>query len=245
MPRQCMTISWLYVAAPTYDFTQTWHHLSVTHVLLWFGRCQSMLCCMLFHCAAASQNRVVAELQVFLAWHQAQQEAASQQMLKQLQQTHMADHHYRKVFSRHSLRAWHKGTAISKEESAAQIRREQTWTKVQGWLAESNLSTGSTVCSGTSEQVACTHLAWCCHCAGSACITGYMLVCAGACTYSVYVLHVHRRRCTTTSLLLTGWCRTRAARERACSLHAYNPCCNIIVSVKSHGTVIFAGRHKQ
>lgn len=143
--------------------------------LIW--QVQSMLCfcCTLFPCAAASENRVVAKLQVFLAWHQAQQEVASQQILKQLQQTHLAEQHHRKVFSRHSLRAWQKGTATSKEESAAQIRREQTWTKVQGWLAENNLSTGSTVCSGTNVQVACIDLAWCCRCVGSATMIGHKL----------------------------------------------------------------------
>lgn len=59
---------------------------------------------------------------------------------------HMAEEHHTRVFSQHSLRAWVEATAVSKEDAAAQARKEQTWNKVQGWLAESNLS------SGTSAQ---------------------------------------------------------------------------------------------
>ena len=52
---------------------------------------------------------------------------------------HIAEQHHRKVFSQHSFRAWVEGTACSKEDAAAQQRKQETWNKVQGWLAESNL----------------------------------------------------------------------------------------------------------
>ena len=72
-----------------------------------------------------------------------QQQAADERLLKQLQLVHMAEEHHTRVFSQHSLRAWVEATAISKEDAAAQARKEQTWNKVQGWLAESNLSSGT------------------------------------------------------------------------------------------------------
>ena len=81
----------------------------------------------------------IQQSQVFRAWRQGQQQAASERLLQELQLMHIAQQHHRKVFSQHSFRAWVEGTACRKEDAAAQARKQETWNKVQGWLAESNL----------------------------------------------------------------------------------------------------------
>lgn len=92
-------------------------------------------------------------MQVFRAWHQAQQEAVNQRLLKELQLMHVAEQHHRKAFTQGCFRALVEATANSKEDAAAQARREQTWNKVQGWLAESKLSPEAPArhCVGTSD----------------------------------------------------------------------------------------------
>lgn len=61
---------------------------------------------------------------------------------------HVAKQHHRKVFLQQSLRAWQQAASASKEEAAAQARKQHTWAKVQGWLAEGTANSGSSTMTG-------------------------------------------------------------------------------------------------
>ena len=49
---------------------------------------------------------------------------------------HHAALHHNRVVAQQGLRAWAEAAFISKEEAAAQARKDQTWNKIQDWLAQ-------------------------------------------------------------------------------------------------------------
>ena len=49
---------------------------------------------------------------------------------------HQAAMHHRKMLAQQMLYAWAEAAVASKEEAAAQARKEQTWNKIHGWLAQ-------------------------------------------------------------------------------------------------------------
>lgn len=65
-----------------------------------------------------------------------QKDAADARLLHELQLTHQASLHYRKMFGLRSLHGWALAAAASREEAAAQARRDATWDRIQQWLAE-------------------------------------------------------------------------------------------------------------
>lgn len=69
-------------------------------------------------------------------WRAVQKDAADARLLHELRLMHQASLHQRKVFSLRSLHGWALAAAASREEAAAQARRDATWGKIQQWLAE-------------------------------------------------------------------------------------------------------------
>ena len=75
-------------------------------------------------------------LQVLQHWQAVQKDAADARLLRELQLTHQASLHHRKMFGLRSLHGWALAAAASREDAAAQARRDASWGKVQQWLAE-------------------------------------------------------------------------------------------------------------
>ena len=69
-------------------------------------------------------------------WQAVQKDAADARLLHELQLTHQADLHHRKMFGLRSLHGWALAADASRLEAAAQARRDATWGKIQQWLAE-------------------------------------------------------------------------------------------------------------
>lgn len=81
-------------------------------------------------------HRLLFPVQVFRAWQHLQKQAAHVQVLKELQMMHQAAMHHRKMLAQQILYAWAEAAVASKEEAAAQARKEQTWNKIHSWLAQ-------------------------------------------------------------------------------------------------------------
>ena len=69
-------------------------------------------------------------------WQAVQKDAADARLLCELQLMHQASLHHRKMLSLRSLHGWALAAAASREEAAAQARKDATWDKIQQWLAE-------------------------------------------------------------------------------------------------------------
>ena len=69
-------------------------------------------------------------------WQHLQKQAAHVRVLKELQMMHQAAMHHRKMLAQQILYAWAEAAVTSKEEAAAQARKEQTWNKIHSWLAQ-------------------------------------------------------------------------------------------------------------
>ena len=75
-------------------------------------------------------------LQVLRNWRAVQKDAADARLLRELQLMHQASLHHRKMLGLRSLHGWAEAAAASREEAAAQARKDATWDKIQQWLAE-------------------------------------------------------------------------------------------------------------
>jgi len=75
-------------------------------------------------------------LQVLRHWRAVQKDAADARLLHELQLMHQASLHQRRMFGLRSLYGWAEVAAASREEAAAQARKDATWDKIQQWLAE-------------------------------------------------------------------------------------------------------------
>ncbi|KAL3139777.1 hypothetical protein ABBQ38_004080 [Trebouxia sp. C0009 RCD-2024] len=75
-------------------------------------------------------------LQVLRHWRAVQKDAADACLLQELQHLHQASLHQRRMFGLRSLHGWAEAAAASREEAAAQARKDATWDKIQQWLAE-------------------------------------------------------------------------------------------------------------
>lgn len=69
-------------------------------------------------------------------WQAVQKDAADARLLCELQLMHQASLHHRKMLSLRSLHGWALAAAASRDEAAAQARKDATWDKIQQWLAE-------------------------------------------------------------------------------------------------------------
>lgn len=75
-------------------------------------------------------------LQVLRHWRAVQKDAADARLLHQLHLMHQASLHQRRIFGLRSLHGWAEAAAASRDEAAAQARKDATWDKIQQWLAE-------------------------------------------------------------------------------------------------------------
>ena len=69
-------------------------------------------------------------------WRAVQKDAADARLLRELQLMHQASLHHREMLGLRSLHGWAEAAAASREEAAAQARKDATWDKIQQWLAE-------------------------------------------------------------------------------------------------------------
>ena len=77
-------------------------------------------------------------LQVLQHWQMVQKEAANVRMLHELQLTHKARSHHSTMLGLRTLHGWAAAAVDSKEEAAAQARKDAIWDKIQHWLAQDN-----------------------------------------------------------------------------------------------------------
>ena len=75
-------------------------------------------------------------LQVVMAWSETAREEAEQHLLWHMQHVPAADAHRQWWLLKHGLRLWGSAHQACLEEQTMQIKRQQAWQQVSGWLGE-------------------------------------------------------------------------------------------------------------
>ena len=148
-------------------------------------------------------------------WRAVQKDAADARMLRELQLTHQASLHHGKMFGLRSLHGWALAAAASREEAAAQARRDATWGKIQQWLAENTggqASSEAIMAPPFLQVTSCiieihnTEAGRCRPCSGTDCVPHLLLltVCCmlvfcrtfqAQCQHQIHCLLVWSKRC--------------------------------------------------